>query len=330
MWRHILKRLAQAIPLTWGILTITFFISHLAPGDPMDMYMEQQRQRQVDPEIIELLRQKYGLDLPIHVQYVKWLGNVIKGDFGESFRYRRPVLDLIAERIPYTLQLTLLALLFSTSLGIIIGIVSAVKQYSALDKSVTMGSLIIYSIPGFWMALMLVLVFSVYLGWLPTSQTRSMDYEFFSMGEKILDRIWHLILPVFVLGVGSAAHKARYVRNRLLEVLNEEYILSARARGLKEKMVIFRHALRNAMIPLVTILGLHLPALLSGSVLIESIFAWPGMGMLAVGAVGGRDYPVMMATLMISAILTIVGSLLADIAYVALDPRVSYEKKKPV
>ena len=330
MWRHILKRLAQAIPLTWGILTITFFISHMAPGDPMDMYLEEQRQRQVAPEIIEQLRQKYGLDLPIHVQYVKWLGNVLKGDFGESFRYRRPVLDLITERIPYTLQLTLLALLFSTSLGIIIGIVSAVKQYSALDKSVTLGSLIIYSIPGFWMALMLVLVFSVYLGWLPTSQTRSMDYEFFSIGQKILDRIWHLILPVFVLGIGSAAHKARYVRNRLLEVLNEEYILSARARGLKEKMVIFKHALRNAMIPLVTILGLHLPALLSGSVLIESIFAWPGMGTLAVGAVGGRDYPVMMATLMISAVLTIVGNLLADITYVALDPRVSYEKKKPV
>jgi peptide/nickel transport system permease protein len=330
MWRHILKRLAQAIPLTWGILTITFFISHMAPGDPMDMYMEEQRQRQIDPEIIELLRQKYGLDQPINVQYVRWLGNVVKGDFGESFRYRRPVIDLITERIPYTLQLTLLALLFSTSIGIIIGIVSAVKQYSALDKSVTLGSLIIYSIPGFWMALMLVLVFSVYLGWLPTSQTRSMDYEFFSLGEKIFDRIWHLILPVFVLGVGSAAHKARYVRNRLLEVLNEEYILSARARGLKEKMVIFKHALRNAMIPLVTILGLHLPALLSGSVLIESIFAWPGMGTLAVGAVGGRDYPVMMATLMISAILTIVGNLLADITYVALDPRVSYEKKKPV
>lgn len=329
MWRHILKRLAQTIPLTWGILTITFFISHMAPGDPMDMYMEQQRQRQVDPEVIEFLRQKYGLDQPIHVQYVKWLGNVLKGDFGESFRHHRPVLDLIAERIPYTLQLTLLALLFSTSLGIIIGIVSAVKQYSALDKGVTLGSLIIYSIPGFWMALMLVLVFAVNLGWFPTSQTRSMDYEFFTWGQKIFDRLWHLILPVFVLGIGSAAHKARYVRNRLLEVLNEEYILAARARGLKEKMVIFRHALRNAMIPLVTILGLYLPGLLSGSVLIESIFAWPGMGTLAVDAVGGRDYPVMMAALMISAVLTIFGSLLADITYVALDPRVSYEKKKP-
>ena len=330
MWRHILKRLAQAIPLTWGILTITFFLSHMAPGDPMDMYLEQQRQRQVDPEVIELLRKKYGLDKPLAVQYVMWMGKVVKGDFGESFRYRRPVLDLIAERIPYTLQLTVLSLLLSTLCGIVLGIVSAVKQYAALDKTITVGSLILYSIPGFWLALMLILIFSVNLGWLPTSQTRSMDYEFFSTFQKILDRIWHLILPVFILGLGSAAHKARYMRNRLLEVLNEEYILSARARGLKEKSVIFKHALRNAMIPLITVLGLHLPFLLGGSVLIESIFAWPGMGRLAVGAVGGRDYPLMMGTSMMAAFLTIIGSLLADIAYVALDPRISYEKKKPV
>lgn len=330
MWKHILKRLAQAVPLTLGILTITFFLSHMAPGDPMDMYMEQQRQRQVDPELIELLRQKYGLDQPIHVQYFRWMGNVLKGDLGESFRHRRPVIDLIVEGIPYTLQLTVLALLFSTLCGIVLGVYSAIKQYSAVDKTITLGSLIIYSIPSFWLALMMILLFSVNLGWFPTSQTRSMDYEFFTLGQKILDRIWHLVLPVFILGLGSAANKARYVRNKMLEVLNEEYILSARARGLKEKMVIFKHALRNAMIPLVTILGLHLPALLGGSVLIESIFAWPGMGTLAVGGVSGRDYPLIMAVLMISAILTIVGNLLADITYVALDPRVSYEKKKPV
>jgi len=330
MWKYILKRLLQAIPLLWGVATITFFITHMAPGDPMDMYLEEQRQRQVDPEIIELLRKKYGLDQPIHVQYVKWLGNVVKGDLGESFRHRRPVAKLIAERIPYTIQLTVLALLFGTLFGMILGIISAVKQYSALDKTVTVGSLVIYSIPGFWLALMLVLVFSVNLGWLPTSQTRSLDYEFFSFGQKILDRIWHLILPVFILGIGSAAGKARYMRNRLLEVLNEEYILSARARGLRERVVILKHALRNALIPLVTILGLHLPFLLGGSVLIEAIFAWPGMGTLAVGAVSGRDYPLIMATSMMSAVLVVIGNLLADIAYAALDPRVSYEKKRPV
>ncbi len=330
MGRYILKRLLQMFPLMWGIVTATFFMMRLAPGDPLDMYLEPQRQRQVDPEIIELLRKRYGLDKPIHVQYVTWIKNVARGDFGESFRFRRPVIDMIAERIPYTLQLTVLALLFSTITGMALGIISAVKQYSAMDKSVTIGSLIIYSIPGFWLALMLILIFSVNLGWFPTSQTRSLDYEFFSLGRKILDRMWHLVLPVFILGIASAAGKARYMRNRLLEVLSEEYVLAARARGLKENVVILKHALRNAMIPLITILGLHLPFLLGGSVLIESIFAWPGLGTLTVGSVGGRDYPLLMASSMISAFLVVIGNLLADVTYVLVDPRVSYEKKRPV
>jgi len=330
MGRYILKRLLQSVPLLWAIITATFFMMRLAPGDPMDIYLEPQRQRQVDPEIIELLRKKYGLDKPIHIQYVKWLGNLARGDFGESFRFRRPVSHLIAERIPYTLQLTVLALLFSTLVGITLGIISAVKQYTALDKTVTVGSLIIYSIPGFWLALMLVLIFSVNLGWLPTSQTRSLDYEFLSLGQKIFDRMWHLVLPVFVLGIASAAGKARYMRNRLLEVLNEEYVLAARARGLRERAVILKHALRNALIPLITVLGLHLPFLLGGSILIESIFAWPGMGSLAVGGVSGRDYPLIMATTMVAAVLVVIGNLLADVTYVLVDPRVSYEKKRPV
>ena len=328
MWKFILKRLLMTLPLLLGILTITFFIMRLAPGDPMDIYLESQRRRQIDPEMIEMLRKKYGLDKPIHVQYIRWIENVVKGDMGESFRYRRPVTDLIAERIPYTLQLTILSLMFSTLIGISLGIISAVKQYKIMDKVVTIGSLIIYSVPGFWLALMLILLFSVNLGWFPTSQTRSMDYEFFTAWQKIGDRLWHLVLPVFILGVASAASKARYMRNRLLEVLNEEYVLAARARGLKEKSVILKHALKNAMIPLVTILGLHLPFLLGGAVLIESIFAWPGMGTLAVGAVRGRDYPLLMATTMMSAVLVIIGNLLADITYVIFDPRVSYEKKK--
>jgi len=194
MGRYILKRLFQSVPLLLGIVTATFFMMRLAPGDPLDMYLEPQRQRQVDPEIIELLRKRYGLDKPIHIQYVTWLKNLARGDLGESFRFRRPVAHMIAERIPYTLQLTILALLFSTIVGMTLGIISAVKQYTALDKTVTVGSLIVYSIPGFWLALMLVLIFSVNLGWLPTSQTRSLDYEFFSLGQKILDRLWHLVL----------------------------------------------------------------------------------------------------------------------------------------
>jgi peptide/nickel transport system permease protein len=229
------------------------------------------------------------------------------------------------ERVPFTLQLTVLALLVDMMLGITLGIIAAVKQYSLWDRVVTLGSLVVYSIPGFWLALMLVLVFSVELGWFPTSLTRSIGYDLMSPGEKIWDRILHLVLPVFVLGVASAAGTARYMRNRLLEVLSEEYILAARARGLRERAVILRHALRNALIPIITIYGMALPFLLGGSVLIESVFAWPGMGTLAVEAVGGRDYPVILATTMLSAALVILGNLLADLGYAVVDPRVSYD-----
>jgi peptide/nickel transport system permease protein len=325
MLKYIVKRLLLSVPLVLGIVTATFFMAHLAPGDPMDMYLEPQRQRQVDLEVIELLRKKYGLDQPIHVQYVTWLKNVAQGDFGESFRHRRPVKDMLVEAVPYTLQLTVLAIILDALIGITIGIISAVKQYSKLDKTVTIGSLIIYAIPSFWLALMLIMVFSVNLGWFPTSQTRSMHYEDLTAIGKMLDRAWHLVLPVFVMGIAGAAGTARYMRNKLLEVLNEEYIMAARARGFREKTVIVKHALRNAMIPIVTIYGMSLPFLLGGATIIETIFAWPGMGRLTVGAVGGRDYPIIMATVMIAAVLTVLGNLLADITYAAVDPRVSYD-----
>lgn len=328
MWRYIAKRLLQAIPLLLGIATITFIVVHLAPGDPMDVYLEERYRREVDPQVIELIRKKYGLDQPLHVQYVRWIGNLAQGDLGESFRYRRPVASLIAERIPYTLQLTVLALLSDALLGIALGIFAAVRQYSTADKVVTIGSLVIYSIPGFWLALMLVLVFSVNLGWFPTSQTRSLDYDLLSSGEQVLDRLWHLVLPVFVLGIASAAGTARYMRNRLLEVLSEEYVLAARARGLRERAVILRHAVRNALIPIVTLYGLSLPFLLGGAVLIERVFAWPGMGLLSVEAIGARDYPIILATTMIAAVLVVLGNLLADVAYAVVDPRVSYDARR--
>lgn len=321
---YIFKRLLLAVPLLLGIATATFFIVHLAPGDPMDMYLEPRFRREMDPEVIEAIRKKFGLDEPVPVQFVKWVRNVATGDLGTSFRYRRPVADLMWERVPYTLQLTVLALLFDALLGIALGIVAAIKQYTALDKAVTLGSLVVYSVPGFWLALMLVLVFSVELGWFPTSQTRSLDYELLSFWGQVGDRLWHLVLPVFVLGVASAAGTARYMRNKLLEVLSEEYVLAARARGLREKTVILKHALRNAMIPIITIYGMALPFLLGGAVLIENVFAWPGMGTLAVEAVSGRDYPVILATAMLSAVLVVIGNLLADITYAVVDPRVSY------
>ena len=325
---YIVRRLLQAVPLLFGIATITFFVIHLAPGDPMDMFLEPRLRRQMDPETIEAMRQRFGLDQPIHVQFGRWLANVAQGDLGESFRYRRPVTSLIAERIPYTLQLAVLALLFDALIGIALGIFSAVRQYSFADRAVTIGSLAIYSVPGFWLAIMLVMVFSVNLGWFPISQTRSLDYDLLSTWGKIADRLWHLVLPVFVLGVAQAASTARYMRSRLLEVLNEEYILAARARGLREKTVILKHALRNAMIPILTIYGMSLPFLLGGAVLIENVFAWPGMGLLATEAVGARDYPVILATTMISAVLVILGNLLADITYSIVDPRISLGEDK--
>lgn len=325
MLNYIVKRLLLSVPLVLGIITMTFFVARLAPGDPMDMYLERQQKRQVDPDVIERLRQRYGLDQPVHVQYVTWVRNFARGDFGESFRRRRPVRDILAEAIPYTLQLTLLAIILDALIGVTLGIISAVKQYSKLDKTVTVGSLIVYAIPSFWLALMLIMVFSVNLGWLPTSQTRSMNYEDLTAIGKLLDRAWHLVLPVFVMGVAGAAGTARYMRSRLLEVLNEEYIMAARARGFSEKTVIVKHALRNAMIPIVTIYGMSLPFLLGGATIIETIFSWPGMGRLTVDAVGGRDYPILMATVTVAAVLTVLGNLLADIAYAAVDPRVSYD-----
>ena len=330
MVNYIIKRLLQAIPLLIGIATITFFIVHIAPGDPMDMCINPYTYwgDRLDPEIIQQYRERYGLDQPLHIQYVKWMGNIIQGDLGESFRYRRPVADLLKERVPNTLQLAFLALLVDFLLGISLGIISAIKQYSVTDKVTTMGSLVIYSIPGFWLAIMLVLIFSVKLGWFPISQTRSLDYALLTGFEKILDRLWHLVLPVFVLGVASAAGTARYMRSRLLEVLSEEYILAARARGLKEKVVILKHALRNAMIPIITIYGMSLPYLFGGAVLIEKVFAWPGMGLLAVEAMNNRDYPLILAITMTSAVLVILGNLLADIIYALVDPRVSYAEKR--
>jgi peptide/nickel transport system permease protein len=328
MTRFILRRLLFALPLLLGIGTVTFFIVRLAPGDPLQMYLDDRSQREIPPEVVEAIRVRWGLDQPLPVQYVRWVRNTARGDLGESFRYRRPVAALIAERIPWTLQLTTLALLLDALLGISLGVISAVRQYTRLDRAITLVSLVIYSVPGFWLALMLVLVFSVQLGWLPTSLPRSLDYDLLTPGEQIADRIRHLVLPVFVLGVASAAGTARYVRSRLLEVLSEEYVLAARGRGLPEHRVITRHALRNALIPLITIYGMSLPFLFGGAVLIENVFAWPGMGTLAVEAVAARDYPLILATGMVAAVLVVLGNVLADVLYAVADPRVGYARRQ--
>lgn len=324
MIRYVGKRLLQAVPLLLGIAGITFVIVHAAPGDPIDVLFPPQSRQGVDPAVLEMIRTQYGLDRQIHIQFWRWLTNLAQGDLGRSFQYDRPVAGLVGERLPYTLQLMGLALLFDALVGVSLGVVSAVRQYSLLDKAVTLGSLVVYAMPGFWLAVMLVLVFAENLGWLPPAGTHSIGAQGLGFWGQLLDRLRHLALPVVVLGLSSAAATARYMRSELLEVLSEEYVLAARARGLRERVVVLKHALRNALVPVVTKFGLSLPALLGGAVLIEVIFAWPGMGRLAVDAVQSRDVPVILATTMLSAVLVVLGNLVADVAYVALDPRVSY------
>jgi peptide/nickel transport system permease protein len=217
------------------------------------------------------------------------------------------------------------ALVLDLVLGVIIGVISAVRQYTWVDNTITVGALFIYSMPGFWLGLMLIILFSLKLGWLPASQMESVDAEYLPLLERWVDRARHLVLPVFVLGIASAASVARYMRGSLLEVIRQDYIRTARAKGLPESKVIFKHALSNAMIPVITLLGLYLPFLMSGAVVTETIFAWPGMGRLTVGAIFARDYPIVMAANLIAGVMVVAGNLLADILYGIVDPRIRYE-----
>jgi peptide/nickel transport system permease protein len=321
MWTYILKRILIAIPLIIGLATITFFIIHLAPGDPMALY----RNPEISPEVMELMRKNLGLDQPLHIQYVKWLTSMARGNFGVSFTAHRPVADILLETIPNTLQLTFLALLLNLIVGIVIGVIAAIKQYTALDHAITVSALFIYSMPSFWLGLMLILLFSLLLGWLPASQMQSINSDLFGFWHRLGDRITHLIMPVFVLGIATAAGTARFMRGSLLEVIRQDFIRTARAKGLTERKVIFKHGLRNALIPIVTLTGLSLPFLLGGSVITETIFAWPGMGRVAITAIFARDYPVVLAANLIAAVMVVLGSLMADITYSFLDPRIRYD-----
>lgn len=327
MISYLLRRIIGAIPLLLGILTLIFFIINIAPGDPTARYFNPN----VAPEVIEQMRRNLGLDQPLHIQYFRWLSSFARGNFGYSFGQLRPIGDILPTVLWNTLQLMIVALGLIFILGMLIGIVQAVRQYSVTDNVMTFWALFFYSMPSFWLALMLILVFSLKAsqwGWpiqFPASQMTSVGYEFYSTGEKIVDRLMHMALPAIALGIGGAAGIARYMRGSMLEVIHQDYIRTARAKGLSERLVIFKHALRNALIPIVTLLGLYLPVLLSGSVLIETIFAWPGMGRLIVDSIFQRDYPLVMATSFIAAALVVVGNLIADLLYAVVDPRIRTE-----
>jgi len=333
MLKYLLKRLLEMIPTLFGITLISFFIIHLAPGKPTDALSEMNPK--MTPEARERLEKLYNLDKPIMVQYGMWLKRIVNLDFGESFSMdRRPVMQkiwdtkqpLLERRLFITFMLNLMAMIIILMLAIPIGISSATHQNSLYDKITTTTVFVGFAIPSFWLALLLMMLFGVYLDWLPISGLKSMSYDSLSVGGKILDRLKHLILPMFVAAFGGLAADSRYMRSSMLEVIRQDYVTVARAKGLPEKTVIYRHAFRNALLPLITLVGLSVPGLIGGSVIFENIFSIPGMGQLFFNGVMTRDYSLIMAILTIGAFLTLIGNLLADIGYMFADPRIRTER----
>jgi peptide/nickel transport system permease protein len=320
----VLRRLVLAIPLLVGITFVSFVVIHLAPGEPV-VVQTGDMSVQANAQTVQLLREMYGLDQPLPVQYWRWLSRLVRLDFGRSFAPdARPVLEKIGERLPVTFFLNIVELAIIVTLAVPIGVLSATRQYSAFDKITTVFVFIGFATPDFWLALLLMILFGVQLGWLPISGLRSLNWEYLSFWRQQTDFLSHLVLPVLVATFGGLAGFSRYMRQSMLEVIRQDYIQSARAKGLSEGVVIGKHALRNAMLPIVTILGLSLPGLIGGSVIVESIFAIPGMGQLMVQAVFERDYPVIMGNLVIVSTLTLVANLVADVAYGLVDPRIRF------
>jgi peptide/nickel transport system permease protein len=316
-----LRRLVLSIPLLVGITFVSFLVITLAPGGPLDFLTPEDPN--ASAEVKQKLIQEFGLDQPVYVQYWRWLTRVMRLDFGRTFLPDgKPVLTKIAERLPITLLLNVVEMLVILGLAIPIGVLSATRQYSLYDKVTTVFVFIGFATPDFWLALLMMFLFGVQLGWLPISGLRSLNWEYLSFWQQQWDFIGHLILPIVVATFGGLAGFSRYMRQSMLEVVRQDYIQTARAKGLSERTVVGKHALRNALLPVVTVLGLSLPGLIGGSVIIESIFAIPGMGQLMVQSVFSRDYPVVMGNLVIVASLTLVANLVADIAYGLVDPRI--------
>jgi len=329
MFGYVVKRILEMIPTLLGITLISFFIIHLAPGKPTDALSEMNPK--MTPEARERLEKLYDLDKPIMVQYGMWLKRIVRLDFGESFSMdRRPVMQkiwdtrqpLIDRRLFITFMLNLMAMLIILMLAIPIGISSATHQNTLYDKITTTTVFVGFAMPSFWLALLLMMLFGVYLDWLPISGLKSMNYASLPFWGKVLDLSRHLVLPLFVIAFGGLAGDSRYMRSSMLEVIRQDYVTVARAKGLPEKSVIYRHAFRNALLPLITLMGLSIPGLIGGSVIFEQIFSIPGMGQLFYAGVMTRDYPLIMAILTIGAFLTLLGNLLADIGYMLADPRI--------
>lgn len=323
MSSYITKRLIQVVPLLIGITVVSFIIMQLAPGDPVDLLTE----RNATAEERARVRAVYGLDRPLHVQYWIWLTNMLRGDFGHSYVRGRPVLELIMDRLPNTVYLNLVVSVLIYSLAIPIGVASALKQYSTFDHSVTSFAFLGQALPNFWFGLLLIYGVALRTEFIPVGgmATYGVSLQNFPLWTVLVDRIRYLVLPVVVMGMSSMAGITRYMRSSMLEVARQDYVRTARAKGISERVVIYKHALRNAMLPIVTLIGFEIPVLFSGSVIIENIFSWPGLGTLSVNAVFMRDYMVIMAFNVIGAALVIAGNFIADLLYVAVDPRITYD-----
>ncbi len=323
MQMFLLRRMVTLVPLLIGVTFISFLIMNLSPGDPTAIYIDPSMGEHTQ-EMREAVQRSLGLDRPLPVRYALWLGRLVVGDLGYSFVSRRPVTREISSRIMNTVLLASASLGVALLLGVIIGVYSALNQYKVSDYVVTVLAFIGLSMPNFWFAMVMILVFTGRLGWLPS--VGMMDVH---VGPTILERTFsvlrHLIMPTLVLSLAHMATWTRYQRSSMLEVIRQDYIRTARAKGLSERVVIYRHALRNAAIPVITLLGMSMPALISGSFIVETVFAWPGMGRLGVGAVFSRDYPVVMGVTLFSSVMVMGGNLLADVMYAVVDPRIRYK-----
>lgn len=322
------------IPTLFGITIITFFIIKLAPGDPVELKMQAAsgmvKSEQMAKEVIEETRRLYGLDKPVYVQYVKWLGRIVTFDFGDSLVDHRPVMEKIGDALPITLTLNIITIFIIYIISIPLGIFSALHPRSIRDKLTTVVLFVLYSLPSFWVASILIAYLGGgdYLNWFPIVGFVSVGAENLKWYQWMGNVAWHLVLPVVCLTYGGFTFLSRFVRGTMLEVIRQDYITTAKAKGLAGWKVIWKHAFRNTLIPVLTLMGTLLPALLGGSVIIEQIFSIPGMGRLGFQSILSRDYPVIMAIATIQAFLTLLSLLIADMMYVVVDPRVSFEGKR--
>ena len=314
MANFLLRRLGQALVMLIIVSVIGFAVLHLAPGGPMSQYASDGSMTQAD---LDRMAETLGLNRPLPIQYLDWAWRMLQGDWGNSYRDSQPVLHIIGSHLGATLELMLSATLIAMVLGVVIGTLGAIRRYSLFDSLATVGAMIALSIPTFWFGLVIIYVFSVGLGWLPPGNR-------YTIGDgSFWNRVHHLIGPSLVLGLVSTAIWSRYMRSSMLDVINQDYIRTARAKGVSESRILMRHAMRNALLPMITIAGIQIPSLLSGALVTETVFTWPGMGRLFLDSISYRDYPVVMGILMFSAVLVLLGSLLADLLYSVADPRIS-------